>query len=116
MKSLTTGSMLPLTSITSMPPAGGVAPADAGHQSPRHKDAMASVETAGRDRIDEPPRKERVDPARFCSQTGLVIVAGKGGVGKTTVTAAFALMAARCGLSPETTWTRGACSASTTSM
>jgi anion-transporting ArsA/GET3 family ATPase len=40
-----------------------------------------------------------VDPARFCSQTGLVIVAGKGGVGKTTVTAALAVMAARSGLS-----------------
>src|SRR4029450_8323218 len=41
----------------------------------------------------------RLDPAGFCSQTGLVIVAGKGGVGKTTVTAAFARMAAGAGLS-----------------
>jgi len=41
--------------------------------------------------------KELVDPARFCSQSRLVIVAGKGGVGKTTVTAALALMAARAG-------------------
>jgi anion-transporting ArsA/GET3 family ATPase len=39
-----------------------------------------------------------VDPARFCSQSRLVIVAGKGGVGKTTVTAALAAMAARAGL------------------
>jgi len=39
-----------------------------------------------------------VDPARFCSQSRLVIVAGKGGVGKTTVTAAMALMAAGAGL------------------
>jgi arsenite-transporting ATPase len=39
-----------------------------------------------------------VDPARFCSQSRLVIVAGKGGVGKTTVTAALALVAARAGL------------------
>jgi anion-transporting ArsA/GET3 family ATPase len=39
-----------------------------------------------------------VDPARFCSQSRLVIVAGKGGVGKTTVTAAVAVMAARAGL------------------
>jgi len=39
-----------------------------------------------------------VDPARFCSQSRLVIVAGKGGVGKTTVTAATALMAAGAGL------------------
>jgi anion-transporting ArsA/GET3 family ATPase len=43
-------------------------------------------------------RKERVDPARFCSQSRLVIVAGKGGVGKTTVTAALAVMAAKAGL------------------
>jgi hypothetical protein len=40
-----------------------------------------------------------VDPRGFCSQAGLVIVAGKGGVGKTTVTAALARMAARLGLS-----------------
>jgi anion-transporting ArsA/GET3 family ATPase len=39
-----------------------------------------------------------VEPARFCSQSRLVIVAGKGGVGKTTVTAALALMAAEAGL------------------
>jgi dethiobiotin synthetase len=39
-----------------------------------------------------------VDPAAFCSQTRLLIVAGKGGVGKTTVTAALARMAARHGL------------------
>ena len=39
-----------------------------------------------------------MDPARFCSQSRLVIVAGKGGVGKTTVTAALAAMAARAGL------------------
>jgi anion-transporting ArsA/GET3 family ATPase len=40
-----------------------------------------------------------LDPAGFCSQTRLVIVAGKGGVGKTTVTAALARMAAGAGLS-----------------
>jgi anion-transporting ArsA/GET3 family ATPase len=39
-----------------------------------------------------------VDPARFCSQSRLVIVAGKGGVGKTTVTAALSVMAAEAGL------------------
>jgi anion-transporting ArsA/GET3 family ATPase len=38
-----------------------------------------------------------VDPAGFCSLTRLVIVAGKGGVGKTTVSAALARMAARAG-------------------
>src|ERR671925_342746 len=39
-----------------------------------------------------------VDPARFFSATRLVIVAGKGGVGKTTVSAALARMAALAGL------------------
>ncbi len=36
---------------------------------------------------------------RFCSASGVVIVAGKGGVGKTTVTAALATAAARAGAS-----------------
>jgi anion-transporting ArsA/GET3 family ATPase len=40
-----------------------------------------------------------VDPKGFCTQSRLVIVAGKGGVGKTTVTAALARMASRAGLS-----------------
>jgi anion-transporting ArsA/GET3 family ATPase len=39
-----------------------------------------------------------VDPAQFFAASRLVIVAGKGGVGKTTVTAALARAAARCGL------------------
>ena len=40
-----------------------------------------------------------MDPRGFCSQTRVVIVAGKGGVGKTTVSAALARTAARSGLS-----------------
>ena len=40
-----------------------------------------------------------MDFREFCSQTRLVIVAGKGGVGKTTVSAALARMASRAGLS-----------------
>jgi anion-transporting ArsA/GET3 family ATPase len=40
-----------------------------------------------------------LDPREFSAQTRLVIVAGKGGVGKTTVSAALARMAARQGLS-----------------
>ncbi|HEV3401527.1 MAG TPA: ArsA-related P-loop ATPase [Acidimicrobiales bacterium] len=40
-----------------------------------------------------------MDPRGFCRQSRLVIVAGKGGVGKTTVSAALARMAARAGLS-----------------
>lgn len=39
-----------------------------------------------------------MDPAGFCRQTRVLIVAGKGGVGKTTVTAALARMAADAGL------------------
>jgi len=40
-----------------------------------------------------------VDPRTFCAQSRVVVVAGKGGVGKTTVTAAMARMAAGLGLS-----------------
>jgi len=39
-----------------------------------------------------------VDAAGFCTQSRVLIVAGKGGVGKTTVTAAVARMAAHAGL------------------
>ena len=39
-----------------------------------------------------------MDPAGFCSQARVLIVAGKGGVGKTTVSAALARMAAQAGL------------------
>jgi anion-transporting ArsA/GET3 family ATPase len=39
-----------------------------------------------------------LDPGAFCTQTRLLIVAGKGGVGKTTITAAVARLAARAGL------------------
>lgn len=40
-----------------------------------------------------------MEVAQFCSTSHVVIVAGKGGVGKTTVTAALAVTAARAGLS-----------------
>lgn len=40
----------------------------------------------------------RMDVAGFCRQTRVLIVAGKGGVGKTTVSAALARMAAKAGL------------------
>lgn len=39
-----------------------------------------------------------MDVASFCRQANVVIVAGKGGVGKTTVTAALGVCAARAGL------------------
>ncbi len=41
----------------------------------------------------------RMDREAFCRQSNVVVVAGKGGVGKTTVTAALARMAADIGLS-----------------
>jgi anion-transporting ArsA/GET3 family ATPase len=40
-----------------------------------------------------------MDVAAFCSQSRVLIVAGKGGVGKTTITAALAHLAAQAGLS-----------------
>ena len=40
-----------------------------------------------------------MEVAQFCSTSHVVIVAGKGGVGKTTVTAAMAVAAARAGSS-----------------
>src|SRR3977135_1366924 len=40
-----------------------------------------------------------MDLARFCSSARVMIVAGKGGVGKTTVTATLATAAAGAGLS-----------------
>ena len=39
-----------------------------------------------------------MDVASFCTQANVVIVAGKGGVGKTTITAALGVVAARAGL------------------
>ncbi len=40
-----------------------------------------------------------MDVSTFCRQSRVIVVAGKGGVGKTTTTAALALVAARAGLS-----------------
>ncbi|MGH9189848.1 MAG: hypothetical protein ACRD0Q_07440, partial [Acidimicrobiales bacterium] len=39
-----------------------------------------------------------MDPREFCCQSRVLIVAGKGGVGKTTVVATVARMAAMAGL------------------
>ncbi|MBS1847055.1 MAG: P-loop NTPase [Actinobacteria bacterium] len=46
-----------------------------------------------------PTKRVNVDPVRYFTNARLVIVAGKGGVGKTTVAATLANAAARCGLS-----------------
>ena len=95
-KSAITGSSRPLTSTTSTCSVGGaegglppVARQSAGRRSDRRpritKSCVAKV-------------RVRMDVAGFCRQTRVLIVAGKGGVGKTTVTAALARMAARAGL------------------
>src|SRR3954447_24421611 len=68
--------------------------------------AAASAAAAEAAATTSVPRTQRavsnlrmgMDVVGFCSQTRLLIVAGKGGVGKTTVTAALARMAARAGL------------------
>ncbi|WP_425591045.1 ArsA-related P-loop ATPase, partial [Candidatus Neomicrothrix sp.] len=44
-------------------------------------------------------RGENVDSTQFFAASRLIIVAGKGGVGKTTASAALAVAAARSGLS-----------------
>ena len=43
--------------------------------------------------------RSQMEVATFCSESKVLVIAGKGGVGKTTVSAALALMAARSGLS-----------------
>src|SRR5438552_3107923 len=66
-------------------------------------------ESAAEARGARPSRRQRrakgvsslrieMDPVGFCSQTRVLIVAGKGGVGKTTVSAALARMAALAGM------------------
>ena len=94
MKSTSTGSMSPVTSITSTRPAAAAGDGSA-TRLPSASNTLARVRN-GRTNLRE---GTRLDPAGFCSQTRLVIVAGKGGVGKTTVTAALARMAAGTGLS-----------------
>src|ERR1700738_4245682 len=60
--------------------------------------APSSQTTVSTLRMSRPPEGALVDPGAFCSQARLLIVAGKGGVGKTTVSAALARMAALAGL------------------
>src|SRR6478672_10956291 len=87
-------------------PTGGVAaPASASSASTETATTIATRATPRR----MPPRTRRkmgapvasvtMDLERFCSASRIVIVAGKGGVGKTTVTAALATAATRTGMS-----------------
>ena len=54
---------------------------------------------AAKGRSNEPRSMRAMELHRFCSTSRVVIVAGKGGVGKTTVTAALATAAVRTGAS-----------------
>src|SRR5436309_1332756 len=96
-KSTSTGSMSPLTWSTSRRAIGwagadAVARPASDAMPPRTSRAATSLRMTT-------PRRGTLDPRGFASAARLAIVAGKGGVGKTTVTAALARMAARAGLS-----------------
>src|SRR5256885_2830089 len=83
-------------------PTGGVAaPAAASSASSEHATRRVSSATPRRTRcaMGTPVASVTMDLERFCAASRVVIVAGKGGVGKTTVTAALATAAARTGMS-----------------
>src|SRR5690349_18609471 len=89
------GSSRPLTCTTSMRPGSSLC-ARAGPA------AASTTKTANRpSRIARmpSPTMQPMEVADFCSTSHVVIVAGKGGVGKTTVTAALAVAASRAGRS-----------------
>ena len=83
-------------------PAGGVAaPATVSSTSNEHATSSDEQRNAAAHPVrDEDSRSiGAMDLERFCATSRVVIVAGKGGVGKTTVTAALATAAARTGMS-----------------
>src|SRR5437868_6248319 len=99
-------SRYPSTCTTSMPrrPTGGVAaPAPVNVSSVSSAHATSTASSARPRRIQRakgaPVASVTMDLERFCAASRVVIVAGKGGVGKTTVTAALATAAARTGMS-----------------
>src|SRR3954447_23485758 len=85
-------------------PTGGVA-APASASRPRTDSARTAASRAKPRRMRRefemgtPVASVAMDLERFCAASRVVIVAGKGGVGKTTVTAALATAAARTGMS-----------------
>src|SRR4029077_12368387 len=100
MKSAWTGSSNPVTSITLIGGTFGASCALAGCAAKRALAATRAPRTAHtldslRNRASE---GGWLDPLAFFATSRLVIVAGKGGVGKTTVTAALAVAAAKSGL------------------
>src|SRR5215467_10026284 len=83
-------------------PTGGVA-APANASSARTATATTSATSAAPRRTRRakrtPVASVAMDLERFCSASRVVVVAGKGGVGKTTVSATLATAAARAGMS-----------------
>src|SRR4051812_13597907 len=88
-----------------LPTGGGGAPPSASSASTDTATTIAISAVARRTRWDgkcamgTPVASVAMDLERFCAASRVVIVAGKGGVGKTTVTAALATAAARTGMS-----------------
>src|SRR5260221_11282133 len=96
-KSTSTGSMRPLTCSTSR--RGRCVSGAADATRPVRGTRPASTSRAPTSLRMTTPRKGTLDPRGFANAARLAIVAGKGGVGKTTVTATLARMASRAGLS-----------------
>ncbi|HVJ98741.1 MAG TPA: ArsA-related P-loop ATPase, partial [Acidimicrobiia bacterium] len=99
------GSIKPFTWTTSMRPPSEVSMPDTSSDCARAGPIVESVRTNAI-AASNPSRRgrtslsyhEAMEVADFCSTSRVVIVAGKGGVGKTTVTAALAVTAARAGM------------------
>src|SRR5690349_3080197 len=83
------------------PTGGDAAPASVSSASTDTAITIASSATPRRSRraMRTPVASVTMDLERFCAASRVVIVAGKGGVGKTTVTATLATAAARAGMS-----------------
>src|ERR1700683_5736804 len=65
----------------------------------RDRTRVGGLVACRRPSLEAGPAKCTMNVEQFCSASRVVIVAGKGGVGKTTVTAALATAAARAGAS-----------------
>src|SRR5215510_13418635 len=106
--STVTTSMPPLPfaaagSVRALAPAIGICASKTSSRQPSASATNAPTRRTRRARGDRraggaPVASLTMDLERFCATSRVVIVAGKGGVGKTTVTAALAVAAARAGL------------------
>ncbi len=99
MKSACTGSSRPLTSMTLI---GGTFGASCARAGCAKNNVAAATAPRAAHTLDSLRNRASeggwLDPLAFFATSRLVIVAGKGGVGKTTVTAALAVAAAKSGL------------------